>query len=234
MSPLPTARGFTLLEVMVALGILGFLMTAIASTQGASLLQGARVFNLSTATQLVDGVILDLDEEYRLEGFPENSVEGRDCDLPKGFDRFRCSYDLMAMNVDADNINSLGEMATNNVTDSPLMGALCGGGPAGSGPADNPMEALAGLGQETAALGALSALMDPQFMQLCGLNLSKMCMNIPMLASFIPMIIEQAARSTRKLVVRIEWDEKGQADKVLEIETFITSVPEAEEEGQGA
>jgi hypothetical protein len=219
---------------MVALGILGFLMTAIASTQGASLLQGARVFNLSTATQLVDGVILDLEEEYRLDGFPENSVEGRDCELPKGFDRFTCSYDLMAMNVDAENINSLGEMATTNVTGSPLMNALCGGGPGGAGPADNPMEALGALGQETAALGALAALMDPQFMQLCGLNLSKMCMNIPMLASFIPMIIEQAARSTRKLVIRIQWDETGQADKILEIETFITSVPEAEEEGQGA
>ena len=227
-------RGFTLLEVMLALAIMGFLMTAIASTQGASLLQGSRVYSLSTATQLVDGVILDLEEEYRLDGFPENSVEDRDCELPKGFDQFQCSYDLVAMNMDADNINSLGESATNNVTSSPLMNTLCGGGAGGNGPADNPLEALGNLEQDTAALGALAALVDPQFMQLCGLNLSKMCMNIPMLASFIPMIIEQATRSTRKLVIRIQWDEKGQAEKTLEIETFITSVPEAEEEGQGA
>ncbi|MEE2779544.1 MAG: type II secretion system protein [Myxococcota bacterium] len=226
-------RGFTLLEVMVALAILGFLMAAISSTQGSSLLQGARVFNLSTATQLMDSVILDLEEEYRLDGFPENSLEGRDCDLPKGFERFECEYDLLAMNVDADNINSMGEMATNNVTASPLMSALCSGGPGGAGLVEDPAMAMANLAGETAAMGALQALMDPQFAQLCGLNLSKMCMNIPLLASFIPTIIEQAARSTRKLVVRIHWDERGKAEKTLEIETFITSVPEAEEEGQG-
>ena len=55
---------------------------------------------------------------------------------------------------------------------------------------------------------------------------------IPLIASFIPTIIEQAAQSTRKLRVRIAWDERGQANKTLEIETYITAVPEAEEENQ--
>ncbi len=61
-----------------------------------------------------------------------------------------------------------------------------------------------------------------------------MCQNIPMLASFIPEIIKQAAMSTRKLKVRITWDEAGRAQKVLEVETYITAVPEAEDEGLGA
>lgn len=225
-------RGFTLLEVMVAMAILAFLMAAISSTQGSSLLQGARVYNLSTATQLLDTVILDIEEEYRLEGFPENSLEDRDCDLPDGFDKFTCSYDLVSLTMEAENINMMGSEATENVTQSPIMSALCGGAMGEGTPSQDPLAALSQSGMDTAALGALAALLDPEFAQLCGINLGKMCMNIPLIASFIPTIIEQAAQSTRKLQVRISWDEIGQANKTLEIETYITAVPEAEEENQ--
>ena len=231
--PQASDRGFTLLEVMVALAILAFLMTAISATQGSSLLHGARVYNLTTATQLLDTVILDLEEEYRLEGFPENAMEDRDCELPDGFDRFTCAYDLIGLEMDADNINVMGSEATQNVTDSPLMNTLCAGGMGGGSPTQDPLSALGQSGLDTAAMGALSALLDPEFAQLCGINLTKMCMNIPLIASFIPTIIEQAARSTRKLRVRIAWDERGQAQKTLEIETFITAVPSAEKENQG-
>lgn len=221
-------RGFTLLEVMIALAILAILMAAISGAQGSSLLHGARVYNLTTATQLIDGVVLDLEEEYRLDGFPENSLEGRDCELPDGFDRFRCDYDLLAMDVSVDNISSLSEQATSLVTGSPLMAALCTGGPQGTGPAADPLSAVASLGVDTTAIGALQALLNPEFAQLCGINLQRMCMNIPLLASFIPNIVEQAARSTRKLRIRISWDERGNAEKTVELETFIISVPEAE------
>lgn len=227
-------RGFTLLEVMVAMAILAMLMAAITQTQGSSLMHGARVFNLTTATQLIDGVVYELEEEYRLDGFPDNSLEERDCDLPRGFEDFDCEYDLLAMDVSADNINSMGEMATNLVNTSPVMAAICTGGPNGTGPAADPMGALAASGVQGPALGALSALVNPDFVQLCGANLSKMCQNIPLLAGFIPEIIKQAAMSTRKLVIRISWDERGDSRKTIEIETYITSVPAAENEGLGA
>lgn len=223
------SRGFTLLEVMIALAILAFLMAAISSTQGSSLLHGARVFNLSTATQLVDSAVLDLEEEYRLEGFSDNSLEDRECELPDGFDRFQCRYDLLALDVSADNISALGEAAGQNVTASPIMASLCGGGAMGGEPTGDPLTTLQQEGFDAAAFGAIKALLDPAFAQLCGINLQKMCMNIPMLAAFIPSIIEQAAKATRKLVVRISWDEAGKAQKTLEIETYITAVPQAEE-----
>ncbi len=237
-------RGFTLLEVMVALAILAFLMAAISSTQGSSLLHGARVYNLTTATQLMHGVVLDLEEEYRLEGFSTNSVEGRRCDLPRGFEGFDCEYDLLAVDVAADNLAALGEQANSLVGSSPLM-TFCGGlggGAAGGDPRSGDAtpdigQTLESLDMQAASLAALAALADPTgpFAQVCDINLQRMCMNIPMIAGFIPSIIEQAAKSTRKLVVRLTWSERGQALKTLEIETFITAVPEAEElEGGGA
>lgn len=227
-------RGFTLLEVMVALVLLAFLMTAVTSANITAQTLGARVYNVTTATQLVDGVVLDIEEEYRLEPWPENSLEERECDLPPGFEGFECEYDLIGMEVGADNIGSMGEEAMNSINSSPLMASLCGGGPSGIGPSDDPAAALQGLDMQTAALGALAALVDPNFMQMCGVNLGKMCQNVMAIGSFIPSIIEQAAQATRKLRVRLTWSEGGEADRTLEVETFLTSTPEAESEEEGA
>ena len=219
-------RGFTLLEVMVAMAIMAFLMAAITSSQGSSLLYGARVFNLTTATQLADSVILDLEEEYRLEGFPDNTREEQDCKLPRGFDRFDCEYDLFALDVNSDNIISASEEA-GSVMDSPLVSTLCGGG--GSDMVGDPLSALTQNPGMQGAQGALAALLNPDYAQLCGMNIQKMCANIPMLEGFIPEIIKQAAETTRKLVIRITWDERGNARKALELETFIIATPQAEE-----
>lgn len=222
-------RGFTLLEVMVALAIMAMLMAAITTTQGSSLLYGARVFNLSMATQLADSVILDVEEEYRLDGFPDNSKENEDCDLPKGFDRFDCEYDLFALDVGSDNVVSASEGA-GSVMESPLVQQICSGGAGGSDldPTALVSGALGGAGQ-----GALTALLNPEYAALCGMNVQKMCQNIPMLEAFIPTIIEQAAQTTRKLVIRISWSERGNSRKALELETFITAIPDAEEANQG-
>ena len=223
-------RGFTLLEVMVAMSIMAFLMAAITSSQGSSLLYGARVFNLTTATQLADSIILDLEEEYRLDGFPDNSREGQDCKLPRGFDRFECEYDLFALDIGSDNVTSAAE-ETGSVMESPLVGQLCGGGASGKDMVGDPLSVLSQNPGAQGAQGALAALLNPEYAQLCGMDVTKMCANIPFLESMIPQIIEQAAKTTRRLVVRITWDERGNARKALELETFITAMPESEEEG---
>ncbi len=222
-------RGFTLLEVMVAMAIMAFLMAAITSSQGSSLLYGARVFNLTTATQLADSVILDLEEEYRLDGFPDNSREDQGCKLPRGFGRFDCEYDLFALDVGSDNVLSASEDA-GSVMESPLVSTLCGGGASGSDMVGDPLSTLTQSPNMQGAQGALAALLNPQYAELCGMNIEKMCQNIPFLESMIPEIIKQAAETTRRLVVRITWDERGNARKALELETFITATPQAEEE----
>lgn len=227
------ARGFSLVEVLVAMSILAFLMTAVASTSGTSMEKSSEVFSVTQAAQLMESIVLDIEEEYRLDGFPTNSIEGRDCEVPREFEGlFECEYDLLALEIGSDNLGSLGAEANDSISGSPLMKAFCGGGPDGNQPVD-PATALASLGanpQDMTALAAFRALLDPGFNQICGINLEKMCQNTSLITSFIPTIIEQAAKSTRKLVVRLKWGgaESTDAEK-MEIETFITAVPEAEE-----
>jgi len=226
-------RGFSLVEVLVAIGILAMVMTAVAQTSGTSMENTAEVFSVTQASHLMEGIVLDLEEEYRTEGFPTNDLENRECELPREFDgTFECEYDLLGMDVGSDNLSSLGADANENVNASPLMQAFCTGGADGQQPVD-PATALANLagnaGQNVGALMAFQALLDPGFNQICGLNLDKMCQNTQMITSFIPVIIEQAAKSTRKLVVRLKWGEMN-AYQTMRIETYITAIPGGDKE----
>ena len=65
--------------------------------------------------------------------------------LPPGFDAFRCEYDLIGIEVGADNIGAMGQEAMESITTSPLMAALCGGGPSGIGATADPQSALDAL-----------------------------------------------------------------------------------------
>ena len=224
-------RGFSRIELVVALGILAFLMTGVLASSGGTATQAIEVLDVTTASQLVESVVLDLEEEYRKDGFPTNQLEGRKCEVPRGFDRYRCEYDLLALEINGDNLGAKGAEANENVNKSPLMAAFCTGGPQGDQPVD-PTTALANLAaggaQVPGALVAFQALLDPGFNQICGINLERMCQNTQNITMFIPTIIEQAAKSTRKLIVRLRWGDRDDADKLLESETFITAVPEAE------
>ncbi|MCC6620251.1 MAG: type II secretion system protein [Deltaproteobacteria bacterium] len=231
--PVARARGFSLIEVLVAMAMLAFLMSAVASNSGTSLENSSEVFSVTNASQLMESIVLDIEEEYRIDGFPTNQLEGRECEVPRGFeDMFECEYDLLSLELGTDNIGSLGAEANESIASSPLMSAFCGGGPQGGQPVD-PAIALAALATQPdiGALAAFKALLDPGFNQICGINLEKMCQNTQLITSFIPTIIEQAALSTRKLVVRLTWGGPDRAAwQKMEIETFITAVPEAEPE----
>jgi len=232
-------RGFTLLEVMISMGLLAFVMGAVMSTQGTALVHGARVYNVTMAANLMHNLVLDLEEEYRLEPFPENNVEGRSCELPDDFDQFECEYDLLTLEVGDDNVEGTNETA-DNINENPLMQAVCGGvlgagAPPGMGGAPDMQGVLDQLGGNAIAIAALANLMDPTsgFSQMCGVNLNTMCQNVGMIGSFIPRIIDQAAKTTRKLVIRLTWKERAGSEKTFDVETFITSVAVMEEGGGG-
>lgn len=234
-------RGFTLLEVLFALALLAIMMFAVSSLTGTTNTLGADIANLTTATQVVHGVVMDIEQEFFDEPFSTNDVEGRDCKeyLPREMSRFDCEYDLFGLDIGSDNIVNAGAQAVESVTGSPLMTAICGGGAGGEPPklepGQDPQAMLLEAGVSNAgAMGALAQLLDPAFGQLCGMNIAKMCQNTPLIASFIPTIIENAAKVTRKLVIRLSWAESGGASRELRIETFITSLAASEEEAEGS
>jgi prepilin-type N-terminal cleavage/methylation domain-containing protein len=233
--PRSKQRGFTLLETMLSLVILAFVLSAVVEVQGTTMAHSSRVYNVTTATQLLHGAVLDIEEIYRIDGFPTGQPESLEetCELPDGFDRFECEYDILGLDMEGDLAQEMGGEMSENVNNSDLMQGLCSGGMEGMGAVTDPLGALTQMGLDTSSIGALVSLFDPDMMALCGVNHQRMCMNIRMIADFIPEIIKQAAMSTRKIRVRISWDEPGIGQKVLEAETFLTSTARGEEESKG-
>ena len=175
--------------------------------------------------------------EFAADGFPTNDREDEDCDLPDGFERFDCEYDLLGLDVSMDNIDGLSESAGENIQNSPLISALCSGQPGftgaggGSGaPPTDPATALQQAGLDLASLGPMGVLVMPEYLELCGLRIDMMCRNTQLIGSFIPTIIEAAAKVTRKLTVRISWGDDEALSRTLTIETFLTSFAQGEEE----
>lgn len=227
-------RGFTLLETMIALIILAFVMGAVVEVQSTTITHSARVYNVTTATQLLQGVVLDVEEIYRLEGFSQSQPEqlGETCELPDGFDRFSCEYDVLGLDMEGPLADEMGSEMSTKVLDSPLMETLFGGGSDGTGTAFDPAAAVGSIAGNSESIGALQSLLNPEMQALCGVNLARMKQNIEMIAGFIPEIIKNAAASTRKLRIRITWHEPGVGETVLEAETFLTSTAKGESEGE--
>jgi general secretion pathway protein I len=67
--------GFTLLEVMVAVAILGLGLTAILSAQFSAVSATAHAKNLSVSTGLARCKMSEVEDHLRIEGFPEIDLE---------------------------------------------------------------------------------------------------------------------------------------------------------------
>ena len=218
-------RGFSLLEVMVALMILSMSFMAISALQTTTITMNATVHRTTTASHLLHWAMTELELEFSKEGFPSNSVTGRDCDLPDGFNDYSCSYDLIAMDITPDQVSEL-SMAS--------MSGLFGGN----------MENLNGITDQLKGAGKGGAQMDPALMNvfsfaapffgpeadylmaMCPIQWDSLLTALMGTQMFLPQVVQFAADRIRKLKVTIEWKEGFRGRRTFVAETFVTSLPE--------
>ena len=222
-------RGFTLLEVMVALVIAAIALTAISSAHSSSVIHSVKVYRMTTAAMLMRGAVLDIEEEYQVEGFPTNDLEGRDCDIPKPFDKeFECEYDLQGMEFGEGELAALSEGAVGGMLGGADMGAMMGGGGKSPQAMEQFQQAI-----DPSMLPALAMLFGPggeEILQMCSINLSNVLMSVMGITQYFPQIVQKAAEQTRKLTVRITWEEGFRNERKMEVETFIIVIPQEQQE----
>lgn len=211
--------GFTLLEVMVALMILGMALAAISFANASAMNQVSRITRMTTAAFLMEGVVNDIHAHYVSEGFPSNSIEDRRCDLPRDFqDVYECRYDLKALNLTPDQVSALVEAA---------MSQFAGLGEM----ANDPTADIAAGGMDLGQLAVLAPLFGPfgaELMALCRVDLSQVVMGVTAMTGFLPRIVDEVAKRTRQLTVRLTWKDGPRGRRELPVQTFIVSLPEEE------
>ena len=216
-----THGGFSLLEVLVATALLAVIFTYVSGAfiQGGMLLSKSP--RLTQAALLLRGVVLDVEESYRRDGFPENDVTNRRCELPSDADEdFECQYDLEKLDVEPGDLAEISQGLMEQ-----LKGSVGEGG--------NILQSFAAFqflfsGLPIAIGGGCIATPD-EFLRMCFGDkvqaLQTIARNMDNMVGGIPLFITKAAELTRKLRVRMTHKAMGE-EPILTIETFIISLPE--------
>jgi len=91
----PRRAGFTLLEVMVAIAILGLALTAIFSSEAGAIKTAHRARKIQTATLLARCKMGEIEEELARNGFPAIESKGRDdCCVDAEQEGFECRWSV--------------------------------------------------------------------------------------------------------------------------------------------
>ncbi|HJL18980.1 MAG TPA: prepilin-type N-terminal cleavage/methylation domain-containing protein [Sandaracinaceae bacterium LLY-WYZ-13_1] len=100
---------FTLLEVMVAVAILGIALTAIFSSEAGAIRAGARARHMTTATLLARCKMGEVEEQLMREGFPAVGMDGTDeCCEGGEQEGFSCDWAVERIEL-PDQMGGMGE-----------------------------------------------------------------------------------------------------------------------------
>lgn len=90
-----TRKGFTLLEVMVAMAILGLALTAIFSSEAGAIRMATRTGKMGTAALMARCKMLEVEEHVAREGLPAVFANGSDdCCEDAEIDGFTCEWEI--------------------------------------------------------------------------------------------------------------------------------------------
>jgi general secretion pathway protein I len=199
-------RGFTLLEVMVAIAILGIGLTVILTSQTGLFSSANRAAKLSMAIGLARCKMSEVEAKLLRDGFPitDETEEGPCCEDDES--RFHCSWSI-------------------NTVTMPELGAMASGPDAGAG-AEDP---LAGLlessnelmgGDTQGAITGLSGMLGGGASEGPSMGAGALA---PMAMGLIyPQLKAMLEASIRKIIVTVHWEE-GSAKRDMSVSQYLTN-----------
>jgi general secretion pathway protein I len=123
------ARGFTLLEVMVALAILASAMLALSQVVSGALRNHVRASHLDVATLLARGKLADLEDEYETKGFRDFDQSADGTFESDGHPEVRWKAEVLKPKVELGPDRILGLLTGGEGDLSKLLGQAAGGKP---------------------------------------------------------------------------------------------------------
>lgn len=213
-------RGFSLLEVMVAIAILGLTLTVVLSAQGGLAASNRSAANMGTAVSFGRCKMTELEEKLIKLGFQETdqletAVACCDDQLDE---RFKC--DFKVEKIELPNMNSSGSDGGISAASSAMLGPNnAGGGPGLDLSGDGGLQALGGMvgqqfgvGMPGAPGSGASAVGGAGAEGLLGM----------VMGLIYPGIKPMYEMSIRRVTVTVKWRE-GPNDRELPLTQFVTN-----------
>jgi general secretion pathway protein I len=208
MSGRSTKRGFTLLEVMIALALLGFgLIVLIKSTTG-NIRAAKRAHMMGVAADLTRGKMFDIEEKLLKDGFTDTdqSEDGQSFD-EEGWPEFKYSYKVEQ--VELPSFDQIQALAQGQGSGSAARGS-------GAGSDGEPSGAF-----EDSALGGVISMIGGGFST--GSQDIDTAEGASFIQSFYPMIQEGLKASVRKVTLTVTYDVLGEATELKTVVFFTDS-----------
>ena len=205
----PSQNGFTLLEVLVAIAILGLGLTVILGSQVGLFTNASRGQHLTVATNLARCKMGEIEVKLLKMGYQltDETDDGPCCaDDDEGSEGYRCSWKVERVTL----------------PELPLSGSDAGANPAGDGGLDlGPIGTLAGLNQPGGqALGAKSQPTD--LAKTLGNAPSPMSLAPMMMSLVYPTLKPMLEASIRKVSVTVLYKE-GKFERELLVTQYVTN-----------
>ncbi len=215
------ARGFTLLEVLVAIAILGLGLSVILSSQVGLFSSAARTETLSQVTGLARCKMGEIEVKLDKDGYPiaEEDDEGPCCgddDDEQGPSRYTCSWKIQPIKLPDADMSQQGAdggmMGGDQDQGLGALGALAGLQQSGGATlgADAGLSGLAGLlgGGSTGGSGMGGGVQG---------GIASMVMGL-----VYPDLKPMLEASIRKITVTVHWKE-GRNDRKFEVQQYLTN-----------
>lgn len=209
------SRGFTLLEVMVAMAILALGLTTILSSQTGLFAATRRVQNETYAASLMRCKMTEIELELLRDGYPLlDQNDSGDCCDEEEIDGFRCEWQVQTIELpqpatfDEDPEAALEDAEEENL-DAQEAGAddLAAANPLTTGFGDvGGVDDLAGSLGESASGGGMIGMA---------------------LQMVYPTLKPMLEASIRKVIVKVIWDE-GKKEREFEVVQYVTNPMEGE------
>lgn len=201
-------RGFTLLEVVIALAILGVALMGIFDLNAGAIASHGYSKRLTVASLLAKAKMTDLEQQLYDDGLPPDDDEESGDFSDEGWPNYKWRAKILAPQTDQVSpdqlIGALFNLPTDMMGEGGIAGML-GGGAAAAAAGGAGADPMAGL----AALGPMGAMAQTQFTQM----------------------LEQVGQSVREVHLTVSWKDGDQVDSIDLVTHMVTLGPGSDRNG---